>query len=48
MGENAYWKGYNFDYDRQYLDLDKGFTVLNSILTAKVTLPLGITYSFNL
>ena len=47
MGENAYWKGYNFDYDRQYLDLDKGFTVLNSILTAKVTLPLGITYSFN-
>lgn len=47
MGENAYWKGYNFDYDRQYLDLDKGYTVLNSILTAKLTLPLGITYSFN-
>ncbi|MDO4163705.1 MAG: SusC/RagA family TonB-linked outer membrane protein [Bacteroides sp.] len=47
QGENAYWKGYNFDFDRQYLDLDSGFTVLNSILTAKLTLPLGITYSFN-
>lgn len=47
QGENAFWKGYNFDYDRQYLDLDKGFTVINSILTAKFTLPLGITYSFN-
>lgn len=47
QGENAYWKGYNFDYDRQYLDLEKGFTVLNSILTAKLTLPLGFTYSFN-
>lgn len=48
QGENAYWKGYNFDYDRQYLDLDKGFTILNSILTAKMTLPFGVTYSFNI
>lgn len=47
QGENAYWKGYNFDFDRQYLDLEKGYTVLNSILTAKLTLPFGITYSFN-
>lgn len=47
QGENAYWKGYNFDFDRQYLDLEKGFTVFNSILTAKLTLPYGITYSFN-
>ena len=47
QGENAYWKGYNFDFDRQYLDLEKGFTVLNTILTAKLTLPFGITYSFN-
>ncbi len=47
QGENAYWKGYNFDYDRQFLELDKGYTVLNSILTAKLTLPFGITYSFN-
>lgn len=47
QGENAYWKGYNFDYNRQFLDLEKGYTVLNSALTAKLTLPLGITYSFN-
>jgi TonB-linked SusC/RagA family outer membrane protein len=47
QGENAYWKGYNFDYNRQFLDLEKGFTVLNSILTAKLTLPFGITYSLN-
>lgn len=47
QGENAYWKGYNFDFDRQYLELEKGFTVFNSILTAKLTLPYGITYSFN-
>ena len=39
--------GYNYDFNRQYLDLDKGFTVLNSILTAKVKLPFNITYSFN-
>ena len=48
QGENAYWKGYNYDFDRQYLDLDRGFTVINSILTAKLTLPFGITYAFNL
>lgn len=47
MGENAYWKGYNFDYDRQYMDLDRGYMVLNSILNSKVTLPFSITYQFN-
>ncbi|WP_348798832.1 SusC/RagA family TonB-linked outer membrane protein [Flavobacterium adhaerens] len=40
--------GYNYYYDRQYMDLEKGFTVLNTIFNAKVTLPLGITYSFNI
>ena len=39
--------GYNYYYDRQYMDLDKGYTVLNTIFNAKVTLPFGITYSFN-
>lgn len=47
MGEQAFWKGYNFDFNRQYLDLDKGYTIFNNILTAKLTLPFGITYSFN-
>lgn len=40
-------RGYNYDFQKQYLELEKGYTVLNSILNAKVTLPFGITYSFN-
>ncbi|WP_207421139.1 SusC/RagA family TonB-linked outer membrane protein [Desertivirga brevis] len=40
-------RGYNYDYDRQFMDLDRGFTVLNPILTAKVKLPFKINYSFN-
>lgn len=39
--------GYNYYYDRQYMDLERGYTVLNTIFNAKVTLPFGITYSFN-
>lgn len=39
--------GYNYDFERQYLDLESGYTVLNSIFTAKVKLPFNITYSFN-
>lgn len=39
--------GYNYYYDRQFIDLESGYTVLNSIFNAKVTLPFGITYSFN-
>jgi TonB-linked SusC/RagA family outer membrane protein len=40
-------RGYNYDFQRQYLELEKGYTVLNSIVNAKVTLPFNITYSFN-
>ncbi|UOB16620.1 SusC/RagA family TonB-linked outer membrane protein [Abyssalbus ytuae] len=39
--------GYNYYYDRQFQDLERGYTVLNTIFNAKVTLPLGFTYSFN-
>jgi TonB-linked SusC/RagA family outer membrane protein len=39
--------GKNYDFERQYLDLEKGYTVINSILNAKITLPFNITYSFN-
>ncbi|WP_121356579.1 SusC/RagA family TonB-linked outer membrane protein [Flavisolibacter nicotianae] len=39
--------GYNYAFNRQYLDLDKGYMVLNTILNAKVKLPFNITYSFN-
>ncbi|GHE33890.1 SusC/RagA family TonB-linked outer membrane protein [Sphingobacterium griseoflavum] len=40
-------RGYNYDFQRQYLELDKGYTVLNSILYAKIKLPFDINYSFN-
>lgn len=40
--------GYNYFYDRQFQELERGYTVLNTIFNAKVTLPLGITYSFNI
>ncbi len=39
--------GYNYYYDRQFMELEKGYTVLNAIFNTKVTLPFGITYSFN-
>lgn len=47
MGDASNNKGYNYDFEKKYLDLEKGYTVLNSIFTAKVTLPYNITYSFN-
>ncbi|MDR3366264.1 MAG: SusC/RagA family TonB-linked outer membrane protein [Prevotellaceae bacterium] len=40
-------KGYNYDFLRQYVELEKGYTVLNSILNAKISLPFNISYSFN-
>lgn len=40
--------GYNYYFDRQYYDLEKGYTVLNTIFNAKITLPAGFTYSFNI
>lgn len=46
MGASSNY-GYNYDYNRQYIDLEKGYQVLNSIFTAKVKLPFNITYSFN-
>ena len=36
--------GYNYYFDRQYYDLEKGYTVLNTIFNAKITLPAGFTY----
>ena len=46
-GGTAIGKGKNFDFDRQYQELDKGYIVLNSIFNVKVKLPFEITYSFN-
>lgn len=47
MGDESIKRGYNYDFEKQYLDLEKGYTVLNTILNAKVKLPFNITYSFN-
>lgn len=47
MGDNADSKGYNYDFNKQYIDRESGYTVLNTVLTAKVTLPFNITYTFN-
>ncbi len=47
MGDRSYAMGYNYDFNRQYLALEKGYTVLNSIFNAKIELPFNITYSFN-
>lgn len=46
-GFTGYTRGYAFDFDRQYRELEKGYTVLNTIFTAKVKLPYNINYAFN-
>lgn len=40
-------KGYSYGYDQLFRSEESGTTILNSILTAKLTLPFDITYSFN-
>ena len=40
--------GYNYHFQQQYIDLEKGYTVLNTIFNAKITLPFGFTYQFNI
>lgn len=47
MGENAYWKGYNFFFDRQYMDRQSGYTVFNGTLNTRIKLPFNVTYTFN-
>lgn len=48
MGDKTpYFKGYNYDFERKYFDYERGYTTLNTIFTAKLTLPFNITYSFN-
>ena len=48
MGGQTTKGGYNYYFDRQYYALEKGYTVLNTIFNAKVTLPLGFSYQFNI
>lgn len=46
--DSGLYRGYNFYFDRDYYKLEKGYTVLNSIINAKVKLPFNITYEFNI
>ena len=41
-------QGSNYEFLKNYYDRERGTTVLNAILNAKLTLPLGITYNFNI
>jgi TonB-linked SusC/RagA family outer membrane protein len=40
--------GYNYYFERQYYDLEKGYTVLNTIFNANLKLPFGFSYQFNI
>lgn len=40
--------GYNYFFEQDYYDLEKGYLVLNTIFNAKVKLPFHITYDFNI
>lgn len=47
MGTNSLNEGWNYEYERQFKSLDKGYTIFNTILTAKVKLPFNIRYTFS-
>lgn len=40
--------GSNKRFDDQYIRLAKGYTTINTIFTAKLNLPFGFTYQFNI
>ncbi|HSD06215.1 SusC/RagA family TonB-linked outer membrane protein [Flavobacterium sp.] len=48
MGKNVSGQNYNYYYERQFIEKETGYVTLNSIFNTKVTLPLGITYTFNI
>lgn len=48
MGNIAGEVGFNHDWRQQWETKEAGYTVLNSIFTAKLHLPFGIQYAFNI
>lgn len=40
--------GYNYFFNRDYYELEKGYTIFNTIFNARVKLPFNITYDFNI
>ena len=47
MGESGMNPGWNDAFDRQYKSLDKGSTVFNGTIYAKIKLPFNISYQMN-
>lgn len=47
MGETGMNQGWNYDFNRQYMSLDKGSTVFNGTMYAKIKLPYNISYQVN-
>ncbi|MDL2323300.1 SusC/RagA family TonB-linked outer membrane protein [Bacteroidales bacterium OttesenSCG-928-A17] len=47
MGANSLNEGYNYRYENQYRELDRGYTIFNTILSAKLKLPFNINYTLN-
>jgi TonB-linked SusC/RagA family outer membrane protein len=47
LDANYAQRGYNYEFERNYIELEKGYTTFNTILNAKVKLPFNVTYSFN-
>lgn len=41
-------RGYNYEFQKQYLEQEKGYTTFNTVFDAKLKLPFGITYTFNI
>lgn len=41
-------RGVNYDFDKVWDKRERGYQVLNTIFNAKVTLPFGFTYNFNI
>lgn len=47
MGTNTLNEGWNYRYEKQFRDIERGYTIFNTILTAKVKLPFNINYTLN-
>ena len=41
-------RGYNYWFSNQYNDLEKGYTIFNTVFNSRIKLPFNITYDFNI
>lgn len=47
LDDNYSRRGYNYDFQKQFQELERGYTIINNIFNVKVKLPFNITYTFN-